>query len=155
MSCANITSLSSPQGQKSSIKPWNLGTVGVGGAQRQHLLSKAGVKHAGSWSARGRPNITCQALHRPSDLSGVKFCADSTDSNWIFTSGQPRRVISGRTNSVISKNVNEDLRRMVMIIISLLISFFIVFNRCLSVVLKLDKGDYPKNVQVVCLSHNK
>ena len=63
--------------------------------------------------------------------------------------------LSQDDETVISKNVTEDLRRMVMMIISLLSSFFIVFNCYLSVVLELDKGDYPKYVQIVCLSHNK
>ena len=29
------------------------------------------------------------------------------------------------------------------------------FNYCLNVVLWLDKGDFPENVQAVCLCHNK
>ena len=36
-------------------------------------------------------------------------------------------------------------------------NFFIIVNRltCLIVVLSLDEGDYPENVQTVCLYHNK
>ena len=29
------------------------------------------------------------------------------------------------------------------------------FNRCLSVILYLDKGNYSENLQIVCLCHNK
>ena len=31
----------------------------------------------------------------------------------------------------------------------------VLFNCCLSVVLSLDEGDYPENVKIVCLCHNK
>ena len=37
----------------------------------------------------------------------------------------------------------------------LIFSSFLTFNCCLSVVLSLDEGDYPENMQIVCLCHNK
>ena len=49
-----------------------------GGAEQQHSLSKATVKHDGEWSPSGRLTVTCWALCPSWDFFGVKFWANST-----------------------------------------------------------------------------
>jgi len=55
----------------------------VSGADQEHSLSKARVKHDQAWSPNRWVTIMCWALCPPWDFSRVKFCAHSAKVLWM------------------------------------------------------------------------
>ena len=122
-----------------------------------------------SWrSGAGRGHHSCWSRQRIAPLlSGAEACCrDALAAMDVWgPSGScwKRPPAKMRRKCTFLKNQNtlfteHGLSKKDKWLFSLLTSFLIFsppFNGCLRVVLQLDKGDYPQNLQIVYLRHNK